>query len=232
MKVIYWSDYACPFCYIGETRLKRAAARLGISLDLEMKAFELNPEAGKAVESATDERFAKKYGLPLEVARRRIEQISQLGKSEGLDFRYAQARYTSTFDAHRLTKLARLLDPCLADSLSERLYRAYFSESLELADKDVLEKIAVEEGLDASLTRDLLNLGHYAEEVRLDEQEAQNRGVHAVPYFFVAGRIAIPGAMPIEHMEQVLRQARDAEEADAPVPPEALRCGPDGCRLR
>lgn len=24
MKIVYWSDYACPYCYIGETRLKKA----------------------------------------------------------------------------------------------------------------------------------------------------------------------------------------------------------------
>lgn len=114
----------------------------------------------------------KKYGLPLETARRRIGQISQMGREEGLDFRYAEARYTNTFDAHRLTKLARIMEPGLADRISERLYRAYFSESLELADRRVLESIAIEEGLDASLVQDLLKLGHYAEEVREDEREA------------------------------------------------------------
>nr|WP_295161898.1 DsbA family protein [uncultured Methanobrevibacter sp.] len=24
MKITYWSDFACPYCYIGNTRLKRA----------------------------------------------------------------------------------------------------------------------------------------------------------------------------------------------------------------
>ena len=30
MKVTYWSDYACPYCYIGETRLRKAIASLGL----------------------------------------------------------------------------------------------------------------------------------------------------------------------------------------------------------
>lgn len=29
MKVTYWSDYACPYCYIGETRLRKAIEALG-----------------------------------------------------------------------------------------------------------------------------------------------------------------------------------------------------------
>lgn len=24
MKITYWSDFACPYCYIGNTRLKKA----------------------------------------------------------------------------------------------------------------------------------------------------------------------------------------------------------------
>ena len=26
MKITYWSDYACPYCYIGEARLKKVLA--------------------------------------------------------------------------------------------------------------------------------------------------------------------------------------------------------------
>ena len=29
MKIEIWSDYACPFCYIGEKRLARALAEVG-----------------------------------------------------------------------------------------------------------------------------------------------------------------------------------------------------------
>ena len=49
MKITYWSDYACPYCYIGETYLKQAIADLGIGdqVEVEMKAFELDPDACK-----------------------------------------------------------------------------------------------------------------------------------------------------------------------------------------
>ena len=29
MKITYWSDYACPWCYIGVSRLKNAIKELG-----------------------------------------------------------------------------------------------------------------------------------------------------------------------------------------------------------
>ena len=33
MKIIYWSDYACPYCYIGEARLKKAIKDLDFPIE-------------------------------------------------------------------------------------------------------------------------------------------------------------------------------------------------------
>lgn len=47
MIIEYWSDFACPFCYIAETRMKKALRELDISDEcrLDFKAFELNQDA-------------------------------------------------------------------------------------------------------------------------------------------------------------------------------------------
>ena len=68
MKITYWSDYACPYCYIGNTRLKRAISDLGLEdeVEFESHSFELDQNAPKDVESTTVERFAEKYGLTKE----------------------------------------------------------------------------------------------------------------------------------------------------------------------
>ena len=108
MKITYWSDYACPYCYIGEKRLETAIEELGLGvndIEVEMKAFELDPNASYEVVSRTDERFAVKYGLTVNAARERIEGISLLGRREGIDFKYIDTQYTNMLDAHRLTKL-------------------------------------------------------------------------------------------------------------------------------
>ena len=227
MNIVYWSDYACPFCYIGERHMKRAMENLRMEASMEMKAFELDPSAGKEVVEPTVERFARKYGLSREAAQSRIDGISQMGRACGLDFRYAETRYTNTFDAHRLTKLAvEMGGEALADRLSERLYRAYFTEALELADHNVLRKIAFEEGMGE--VRDFLNSGRYADEVRLDEREAQRYGIGAVPYFVLNGRYAVPGAVSVEELERVLRKAAEEETT---VSTQGMSCGPDGCRI-
>ena len=233
MKVMYWSDYACPYCYIGETYLKKAIENLKLSdqVEIEMLAFELDPGASRTYTGATVDRFAKKYGLSVAGAQERIDGISQMGREAGLDFRYAETRYTNTFDAHRLTKLAQQKDAALAARLEERFYRAYFTESLELADHAILKRIAVEEGLDEKDVDDVLNTDKYANDVRLDEREAQRYGVHAVPYFVIGNKYAIPGAMPVEAMERVLKNVMDEEAKAAQESMMGMACGPDGCHF-
>lgn len=232
MNIVYWSDFACPYCYIGVTRMEKAIAAVapdgGISL--EMRAFELDPTAPAQCEGDTTSRFARKYGLSLEDAAARIEEISSLGRAEGIDFKYATTRYTSTFDAHRLAAWARSLgDAAKTRALETSLYAAYFTDNKELSDRTALLAAAEAAGLDrADADAVLAAPERFAAEVRADEREAARLGVHGVPFFLISGRYAIPGAMPQTALEAALRKAL-AEEA--PATAGAAVCGPDGCRM-
>ena len=125
MKIEIWSDYACPFCYIGEKRLEKALAEVGSNdIDIEFKSFELDPTASKEVVSDTVDRFAIKYGMSKEEATHRIEQISLMGRREGIDFKYATTQYTNTFDSLRLTKLAQKYGH---NEIIIKLFDAYFT---------------------------------------------------------------------------------------------------------
>ena len=237
MKITYWSDYACPYCYIGETRLKKAIAQIPEleDVEIEMKAFQLDPSAGDHAAGDTQTRFAHKYGLSFEEAGRRIEGISRLGQREGLDFRYAQTLFTNTMDAHRLTKLAQSKGrPELAEQLIEKLFEAYFTDNKELADHQLLQKIGEECGLDGEEVKKLLESDQYREDVIADEQMAYQSGIHAVP-FFVIGGYGIAGAQTTDGLKKALitamRQEKEAADAKAGEAQEGMTCGPDGCRL-
>ena len=225
MKIIYWSDYACPFCYIGVSILKKAFASLGTNqkLEITMKSFELDPTASRNVVSSTPERFARKYGMTLAQAEARIESISEMGRTAGLDFRYASTRYTSTFDAHRLTKLAQeKYTNDTAENLSMNLYDAYFTRNLELSNHDVLVREGISAGLSESDIRAVLEGDIYEADVRKDEQEAYSHGIHSVPFFVVEGKYHISGAQPLEAMIETLRRGLDVS---------AVSCGADGCKI-
>jgi len=130
MKIELWSDYACPYCYIGEIRLEKALEEIDNKNEIEviMRSFELDPNASYEMTSTTLERFAKKYGLSEEMAKQRIDEITNIAIEEGIDFRYISTRYTNTFDAHRLTKFAESKGK---KGISEKLFRAYFTDNME-----------------------------------------------------------------------------------------------------
>lgn len=212
MKIVYWSDYACPFCYIGETALKQAIGNLGITeqVQLEMKAFELDPEGSKSYVCPVEELFAAKYGLSAEEAHENIVSINQKGKALGLDMHYDQSRSTNTFDAHRLTKLAADKgDTELTDRLQERLFKAYFTDGLELADHPTLVDLAEEVGLDPEEVKGMLTSDAFASEVRKDEWEAARYRIRMVPCFIIDGKYSIPGAVPVEQFENALQSIEE-----------------------
>lgn len=230
MKIVYWSDYACPYCYIGETRLKKAINNLGLNgkIDIEFKAFELDPYVAEFATETTLDRFAKKYHLTKEGAQAQIDKISSLGRGERLDFRYATTRNTNTFKAHRLTKLAHEKGGYeLADKLSELLFNAYFTKNLELANPETLVSVAEQVGMDGDEVREFLKGKAYADEVRHDEQEAMLNGIQGVPYFVFNDKLVVPGALNVDNFEfaikKVMKDEREVFQADA------QQCGPNGC---
>ena len=236
MTLTIWSDFACPYCYIGETRLEKAIEELGIKDDVQIdyRAFELDPTAPKEVTTTTPERFARKYGLSVDGAKQQIEHISELGRELGIDFRYMTTRYSNTRDAHRLMKLAEeKYDRATVRRLNEALFAAYFTENLVLSDHDVLTAKAVSVGMDEKEVREMLASDKYDDEVRFDEREAGMRGVRGVPYIVFNGEFAVPGAMSIDNFRQALKREMDktADKSSDAITGRAHTCGPDGCQL-
>ncbi|MBR1735177.1 MAG: DsbA family oxidoreductase [Alphaproteobacteria bacterium] len=230
MKIACWSDYACPYCYIGEKRLESALEELGLkeNVEIEMKAFELDPEASREVQSRTDERFAKKYGLTIEGARAQIENISNLGRAEGIDFKYAETQYTNMLDAHRLTKFIASKGRDV-QKIIHLLFDAYFTKNLKLAEKSVLITLAKEVGIDESDVNTMLDSQDFIDEVRRDEIEAQSIRIHGVPFFIINNKYAISGAWPKNEIKRILSQALSDQQSDSLS---GMVCGLDGCHRR
>jgi len=203
------SDFICPWCYIGERRLARAATALAqqsgeeIDLDISWRPFELNPDFPAAGMDRQAYRTAK-FGS-MEYSRRLDAQVMQAGKPDGLVFNYDRiTRTPNTRRAHRLVWWAsRHSKP---DELVERLFQAYFVEGRDLSSRDVLAHIAGEAGLDGPAAAAFLETDHGTEEVVAAELESQRRGVHGVPDFRV-GALNFSGAQPIEIMSEALRRA-------------------------
>lgn len=203
----YWSDFVCPFCYIGLARLKRAVAALGIEHQVEfiMHSFELDQDAPLTVNYTAAEHFAHKYGLSSEKAQLQIEKISQAGRAEGLtEMDYGNTRSTNTLDTHRLAKYARQEE---GRDIQEFLYHAFFCEHRNIGDKDILLELAVQAGLSAKGASNVIYSDRYKEEVRRDERLAKLCDIHKVPHFILAGKKHMSCPNSVEEMAAAIESA-------------------------
>ena len=211
MKVEVWSDVVCPWCYVGKRRLERATEQFDGDVEVEFKSFELDPNAPRVQEGTASEHLQKKYGRTAEEVATMQSRIKQIGAGEGLDLRVDETRRGNSFDAHRLLHLAK--ERGLQPQLKERLMRAYFAEGEPIGEPEVLQRLAVEAGLDADEVAEVLAGDRYADAVRADERLAAQIGINGVPFFVVGERYAISGAQPAELIVQALEQASREEAA-------------------
>ncbi len=238
MKVTYWSDYACPFCYIGETNLKKALEEAcpGEDNSFEMKAFELHPEAPKEGTAMTLAEAAAKRGTTPDAIMQRLSGIMTMAKEAGLDYKYEKMLSCNTVDAHRLTKFASEKGAELSEAMTERLYKAYFIEQQLVSDHQILADLAAEVGLDRAEVLDFLATDKYEMDVRLDEREASRYGIHSVPCFVFEDYYAVNGAMSkdqfvelIGRMKEDIEKRRAEEMMKKAQANAGMACGPDGC---
>jgi predicted DsbA family dithiol-disulfide isomerase len=206
IQVEIWSDLICPWCYLGKRRFEHALARFPgrDQVDVRWRSFQLEPRSPvEPVDLAAG--LVTRFGMTADEAVERNRHMTELAAADGLAYRLDIARLGNTFDAHHITHLAEAEG--LQDEAVERLFAAYFCEGRAISDRATLIEIAGGLGLDrddvaAALASDLL-----APEVRADEREASELGIHAVPFFVVDRRYAIAGAQPQELFLQGLERA-------------------------
>jgi predicted DsbA family dithiol-disulfide isomerase len=210
-----WSDVVCPWCYVGKRRFEAALARFEHRDEVRIAwhSFELDPNAAPSSDAPGAERLAAKYGMSVEEARARHAQLERLAAVEGLEYHLDRTRGGNSFDAHRLHQLGA--EHGLGDAVMERLMRAYFTDGETIGDPEVLERLAVEAGLDADEVRAVLDSDRYADAVRADEQVAHRLGIHGVPFFVLARRYGVSGAQPAELLLEALETAWREPEPSA-----------------
>ena len=208
LRIDFVSDIACPWCAIGLASLQQALARLdgSVQADIHLQPFELNPQLPFEGEDA-NEHLARKYGIDERQLEANREAIRQRAEAVGFTINSGRgSRVWNTFDAHRLLHWAELQDRERALAMKQALFRAYFTDGENVADRDILVRIAGETGLDADEARRVLESDAHADEVRAQERHYQQAGIHSVPATIVNGTQLIPGGQPPEVFERALRE--------------------------
>ena len=136
------------------------------------------------------------------------------GVGREVDIAFAFDRITvqpNTLNAHRLmiygAKQGR------EDEVAEHLFRAYFLEGANLADKDALARVGERAGLDRAALAAYLASEDGREDVLRADREARQAGINGVPCFIFNHRTAVSGAQAPETLLQAMLDAGPEEEA-------------------
>lgn len=213
-----FSDVVCPWCFIGKRRLEEALRRLAaaepsLKPTVRWSAFQLNPDLPRAgIDRGSY--LAAKFGGPARAATI-YDRVRSAGKTVGIDFAFDRiVRQPNTRDPHRLIAWVQHNGRDASDVV-ERLFAAYFLDGRSIGELATLCAIALEAGLPADAVRDHLQSDAGTMAIAESDRRARAFGVTGVPFFIVAGRVAVSGAQTADVLCDAIAQGRAAARVPA-----------------
>lgn len=206
MKIEFWADFSCPFCYIGKVTLEETLRHLNPHepITIVHKAYRLDPDAPLRAAQSAKAALADKYGISHEEAQAMLDQVSQRAKAQGLEFDTASIQTTSTLSAHRLMAGIGISKQA---ALASVLYAAYFTHGQNLADPLVLVELAASVGIGREDVMQALADPYTLQKVEGDLAQARAMGLRGVPLMVVDKQWRISGAQPLSVVREILEKA-------------------------
>jgi len=187
-----FSDYICPFCYIGKGIIDRLKQEFSITeqwLPMEIHP-ETPPEGALLSEHLPHIDWDDLY-----------RHLRASGKEFGIIFGEVRLLPNSR-QALELAEYAR--EQGLHDKIHEVLFRAYFTDLRDIGDRQVLLDIACRVGLAPEKAQEALDAGRYRERLDRVQREARLREITGVPTFIINDKVIIVGAQPLDVFRKML----------------------------
>jgi predicted DsbA family dithiol-disulfide isomerase len=200
MKITVFSDYICPFCYIGIETLRKVQPQVP-PFTLEWKGFQIHPEY-PATGIPAEQRIAQHGQQRYAAIWRNI-----LSLAEGIGLQMNPPRVlTNSSLALEATEYAK--EQGKEEVFSRAVYQAYFQQGQNIGDLDVVLSLAEQAGLNPYEIQDHLRAGTYSTHIQAAQQEAHRLGVSGVPTFIV-GPAQIVGAQSPEVFVSMLKRVAE-----------------------
>ena len=199
------SDFACPWCFIGERRLMKAIhQRSNIDIQIAWRPFQLNPDMPREGCNRRDY-YQKKFGA--EGAKHLQQTLKIAGAEEEIIFcDEPDAIAPNTLSAHMLMYWAMKEKKIDLNSLAEKIFHAHHVACENIGDHDVLVRIAEEVGMDQISVISKLSVGEDEGRVKDQIHQASAQGISSVPCFIFNTQHCISGAQSITTLVSVLDQ--------------------------
>ena len=194
LKIIVYSDYICPFCYVGFYRIKKL--REEFDFDVEWRSFELHPETPKSGVLIDSLPFAKEY---LEMV---MINVKRLADEVGIKFTFSGKLPNSRLALY-FSEFARKEGKF--NEFHELLFDTYWKEGKDIGDLPLLLDLAESIGLDKNKLQDYIESDEPQKVLKKTNLGLGNVRITGVPTFIIGDRVVV-GAQPYEVFQKVITE--------------------------
>ena len=201
MKINFFADTICGWCFIGHTNLNNALKKFtNIKFDIRHIPFQLNPDMpaeGISREKYLEIKFGgKDYAAPM------YENMRLKAKKSGMNFNLEKIIKTpNTVLSHLLINLSEKFN--LQNEIKEKIYQSYFIDGLDIGDINILIDIAKQNNISENAFKDFINEKNI-ENINSKILVAKEKNISGVPFFEI-GKDFISGAQSSIQLESVIK---------------------------
>ena len=179
--ITVWSDYVCPWCYVGTSELATLTGEFSFTVD--WRPFLLRPDAPE-----------EGWPLPDRIKQFNANPDNPLkARANALNIKLIQREVVpNSRRAHEATEFARAHGKL--EAFHHGVIERYWSHGDDIHDWAVLKRIATDVGLDAEALQREVDAGAWKQAMEEGAAAGQELGVSAVPTCILGGRYAIQGA--------------------------------------
>ncbi|MDA3869106.1 MAG: DsbA family protein [Gammaproteobacteria bacterium] len=193
IKITVFSDYICPFCYVGHHRLMRLQDHY--DLKINWCFLEIHPENSAAGEPVTDLDYSTEFWNEL------MQNLKRIAFEEAIPL--AEHTFTTNSrDASLLAEAAKQRGRETFYRLHEKLFSSFFVEGKNIGDRDVLRKIGRECDIDDAFINAAWTDPVHPQRLLANFEQARRHQIKSVPSFVFGDRV-LTGVVE----EAVMREA-------------------------
>ncbi|TKX41075.1 DsbA family protein [Halorubrum sp. CGM4_25_10-8A] len=199
--ITVYSDYVCPFCYLGRQSLSQYQENRDEELAIDWRPFDLRSQKRRpdgTIDHSVDDGKDDEY---FEQAK---QNVRRLADDYGVEMDLDIAEDVDSLPAQIVSYYLREhhdYETWLA--FDEAVFAALWEDGEDIGDADLLAELAVDAGAEADEVRSALDDETLRESVRERFTEAQREGITGVPTFAYDG-YAARGAVPPEQLERLV----------------------------
>lgn len=210
MKVTMFSDYVCPFCYVGQISLKRAME--GLDIELEFHPYELRRYPTPQVDPMHEEKRLKRFEEVIQ------PMADELHVPMNLPWISPHPYTTLAFQGYYFAEEFNM-----GSKYNDCIYNTFYVLQQDIGQLDVLCDVLHQLGLNCELFKKKVEDKTYMS--RLDEQLSLREAlaIQGCPTYLI-GNKKITGFHSVEDFRKLLMEGQIEEMT-------GLSCGIDGCKI-